>query len=152
MRLLVRTFLAQFFSSETATSDVQLRQSMVWVLAFILTPCFIILVSVFPQYQLLAIHVGRVHPPPGVIIRATAVRNMLADDMLEWMLAILVGYSMATVGLVAVFAWDALSFDRRDAMVLGPLPLRPSTIIGAKLTALAVLLLGTSTTVNLLNG
>ncbi|HZR22057.1 MAG TPA: hypothetical protein VFA59_00625 [Vicinamibacterales bacterium] len=148
---LFRTFFAQFFTSETVTSDVQMRQAIIGVIAFILTPCLLILFNVFPQFQLLVIHVGRIHPPPGVITRATAVRNMMADDMTEWILSVLVGYSMITIGLLTVFAWDALSFDRRDAMVLGPLPLRSSDVILAKLAALAVFLVGSAVALNLLN-
>lgn len=149
--VLFRTFFAQLFTSETVTSDVQLRQAMMWVLAFILTPCLLILIQVFPAFQLLVIRIGRIHPPPGVIVRATAVRNLLGEDMLEWTIQILVGYSMVTVGLIAVFVWDALSFDRRDAMVLGPMPLRGSTIITSKLAALTAFLLGSSLAVNVLN-
>ena len=149
--VLFRTFFAQLFTSETVTSDVQLRQAMMWVLAFVLTPCLLILIQVFPLFQLLVIRIGRIHPPPGVIVRATAVRNLMAEDMLEWTIQVLVGYSMVTVGLVAVFVWDALSFDRRDAMVLGPMPLRGSTIITSKLAALTAFLLGSSAAVNLLN-
>ncbi|OLB62483.1 MAG: hypothetical protein AUI11_05365 [Acidobacteria bacterium 13_2_20CM_2_66_4] len=149
--VLFRTFFAQLFTSETVTSDVQLRQAMMWVLAFVLTPCLLILIQVFPLFQLLVIRIGRIHPPPGVIVRATAVRNLMAEDMLEWAIQVLVGYSMVTVGLVAVFVWDALSFDRRDAMVLGPMPLRGSTIITSKLAALTAFLLGSSAAVNLLN-
>lgn len=151
MKLLFRTFVAQFFTSETVTSDVQMRQAMIWVLAFILTPCLLLLINVFPQFQYLVIRVGRIHPPPGVITRATFVRNLMAEDMLEWAVAMLVGYSAVTVGLVTVFVWDTLAFDRRDAMVLGPLPLRNSTMIMAKLAALAALLLGSSMAVNTLN-
>src|SRR5262249_22164806 len=99
----------------------------------------------------LVIRVGKIHPPPGVVVRATAMRNINAEDMIEWFISILVAYSMVTVGLIAAAAWDALSFDRRDAMVLGQLPLRRRTIVGAKVTALVVLLLGSSTVVNLLN-
>src|SRR5262249_34283837 len=99
----------------------------------------------------LVIRVGKIHPPPGVVVRATAMRNINAEDMIEWFISILVAYSMVTVGLIAAAAWDALSFDRRDAMVLGQLPLRRRTIVGAKVTALVVLLLGSSTFVNVLN-
>src|SRR5262245_1844558 len=149
--VLCRAFFGRFFASESATSDEALRQAIVGVLAFILTPCLLILINVFPQFQLLVIRVGRVHPPPGVVVRATAVRNINAEDMLEWAVAILVAYSMVSIGLVAVWVWDALGFDRRDGMVLGPLPVRWTTIAAAKVTALAALLLGASTTVNLLN-
>src|SRR5262245_13949878 len=149
--VLCRAFFGRFFASESATSDEALRQAIVGVLAFILTPCLLILINVFPQFQLLVIRVGRVHPPPGVVVRATAVRNINAEDMLEWAVAILVAYTMVSIGLVAVWVWDALGFDRRDAMVLGPLPVRWTTIAAAKVAALAALLLGAATAVNLLN-
>jgi len=149
--VLWRAFFAQFFASESVTSDQQLRYAMIGVLAFILAPCLLIMVEVFPQFQLLVIRVGRIHPPPGVIVRATAVRNINAEDMIEWFVSILVAYSMVTVGLIAAAAWDALSFDRRDAMVLGQLPIRRQTIVAAKVMALVVFLLGSSAVVNLLN-
>src|SRR5262249_27734441 len=115
--VLWRAFFAQFFASESVTSDQQLRYAMVGILALILTPCLLILINVFPQFQLLVIRVGKIHPPPGVVVRATAMRNINAEDMIEWFISILVAYSMVTVGLIAAAAWDALSFDRRDAMV-----------------------------------
>ena len=59
---------------------------------------------------------------------------------------------MVTTGLITVFIWDTLVFDKRDAMVLGPLPLRGTTIVAAKLAALATLLLGTALAVNLTSG
>jgi hypothetical protein len=138
--VLCRSFFARLFASESATSDEDVRDAIIGVLAFILTPCLLILIEVFPQFQLLVIRVGRLQPPPGVVVRATAVRNINGEDMLEWTVAILVGYSMVTMGLIAVWVWDGLSFDRRDAMVLGPLPLRWPTIVGARLTALAAFL------------
>jgi len=52
------------------------------------------------------------------------------------------------MGVIAAFTWDALGFDRRDAMVLGPLPVGGATIISAKLTALAALLLSGAALVN----
>jgi hypothetical protein len=149
--VLSRAFFAQFFAGESATSDEQVRHALIGALAFILTPCLLILIQVFPQFQLLVIRVGRVRPPPGAIVRATAMRNINGEDMLEWTVSILVAYSMVAIGLVAAWAWDALAFDRRDAMVLGPLPLRASTIVWAKLAALTAFLLGASTAVNLLN-
>jgi hypothetical protein len=59
-------------------------------------------------------------------------------------------FSMVTVSFIAVFEWDALGFDRRDAMVLGPLPIRGSMIIGAKLAALGALLVAVSASINLM--
>jgi len=49
----------------------------------------------------------------------------------------LVSTAMLVAGLIAVVSWDAIFPDRRDAMLLGPLPLRPGTILAAKVAACA---------------
>lgn len=48
--------------------------------------------------------------------------------------------TMLVVGLIAVVTWDSTFPDRRDAMVLGPLPVKPRMILTAKLAATAALL------------
>jgi len=150
VKILFRTFVTQFFTSETVTSDVQMRQAMIGVLAFVLTPCLILLPSGFGQFQQLS-YGAHMRFAPAVIARLNAVRALALDDMTEAAVALLTAYSMITVGLVAVYAWDALTFDRRDAMVLGPLPVAPSTIMTAKLAALGALLVGASLGVGGLN-
>src|SRR5271166_3202785 len=42
---------------------------------------------------------------------------------------------MLVVGLIAVFTWDSTFPDRRDALVLGPLPVNARTILAAKVAA-----------------
>ncbi|HZP47059.1 MAG TPA: hypothetical protein VFB07_00895 [Vicinamibacterales bacterium] len=140
MRLLFRTFVAQFAAGETVTSDLQMRRAAAGLVATVITPGLLLLLEVFPDYQSAVVRVHAHRAPPGLI-----------DDRLEWVVLMLCAYSMATVGLVATFAWDALAFDRRDASVLGPLPIAGRTIITAKLAALAALLLGTAAAVNGLN-
>ena len=49
----------------------------------------------------------------------------------------LVSMMMLVVGLIAVVSWDAIFPDRRDVMVLGPLPVRAGTILAAKVAASA---------------
>ncbi|HEV3141468.1 MAG TPA: hypothetical protein VGY57_13170 [Vicinamibacterales bacterium] len=148
--VLARSFVAQFFESESVTSDMRMRQSIVFVFAFIVTPCLFLMVSVFPHYEMLVIPVRRGLASASVVRYAT-VRGLMAQDVLEWIAAVLVGYAMVAAGLVAVFVWDALTFDRRDAIVLGPLPLRGSTVVLAKLSALALFLLGSALALNVLN-
>ena len=50
----------------------------------------------------------------------------------------LIATTMVVVGLFSVLSWDSAFPDRRDVLVLGPLPLRTRTIFSAKLAALAV--------------
>jgi hypothetical protein len=52
----------------------------------------------------------------------------------------LVSGMMLVVGLVAVISWDSTFPDRRDVMVLSPLPVAPRTILFAKVAASAALL------------
>jgi hypothetical protein len=52
----------------------------------------------------------------------------------------LISTMMLVAGLITVVSWDAIFPDRRDAMVLGPLPVRPHMILGAKVCASASLL------------
>ena len=47
----------------------------------------------------------------------------------------LIAMTMLVVGLFAVLSWDSTFPDRRDMMVLGPLPVRGSTIFLAKVAA-----------------
>lgn len=53
----------------------------------------------------------------------------------------LISTMMLVAGLITVISWDAIFPDRRDAMVLGPLPVRPHVILSAKVCA-SVSLLG----------
>jgi pimeloyl-ACP methyl ester carboxylesterase len=52
----------------------------------------------------------------------------------------LVSAGIAVAGLLAVLAWNAVFPDRRDCLVLGPLPVTTPTIILAKLSAMATAL------------
>ena len=56
---------------------------------------------------------------------------------------------MAAVGFVTVLVWDKLFPDRRDAIVLGSLPIRPRTIVFARLAALVAVVAGFAIVVNL---
>src|SRR3984885_14100595 len=51
----------------------------------------------------------------------------------------LVSGMMLVVGLFTVVSWDSIFPDRRDVMVLSPLPVRPLTILLAKVSASAAI-------------
>ena len=53
----------------------------------------------------------------------------------QWFLSTM----MLVAGLIAVVSWDAIFPDRRDAMILGPLPVRARTILVAKVAACAAI-------------
>jgi hypothetical protein len=52
----------------------------------------------------------------------------------------LISLMMLIVGLITVIGWDSTFPDRRDIMVLSPLPVRPRTILFAKVAASAAIL------------
>jgi hypothetical protein len=131
--VLCREFFAQFFASESVTSDMQLRQAMIGVLAFILTPGLLVPIQMNASFEM-------------AVIRFPA----LLEPLTRLMSTIFIVYSMVSIGVIAAVMWDALSFDRRDAMVLGPLPLAGRTIVAAKLTAMGAFLLITAAGVNVI--
>jgi hypothetical protein len=64
----------------------------------------------------------------------------------------LIATTMLAVGLFAVLSWDSAFLDRRDVMVLAPLPVRPRTLLFAKIAALATALSLTILALNALTG
>jgi hypothetical protein len=52
----------------------------------------------------------------------------------------LISLTMLVVGLITVITWDATFPDRRDILILAPLPVRPRTMLAAKLTASAAVI------------
>ena len=128
-RVLFRTFLRRLFHSDLVPDTVDLRQSAI-VLAAVLTV-----------------------PPALYVVGSSWSYGSWMSDMQLAMRAVphklhFIGYSMAAVGLVTVLVWDALFPDRRDALVLGGLPVRARTVALAKLAALAAFVGGFAIVVN----
>ncbi len=78
---------------------------------------------------------GRMTPDQHLGSAWSAVRIMISTTML-------------VVGIFAVLGWDSTFLDRRDVMVLAPLPVRGRTMFAAKVAAVA---LGLSITIVALN-
>ena len=128
-RLLFRTFLRRLFHSDLVPETVDLRQSAL-VMAAVLTV-----------------------PPSLYAVAAAWSYGSWMGDLQLAMRAVphklyFIGYSMAAVGLVTVLVWDALFPDRRDAMVLGGLPVRARTVAFSKLAALVAFVGGFAVVVN----
>jgi len=139
-RILWSIFLEQFAANESATSDLQMRRAIIGVVAFLITPGLYIMMSQLGSFEVLRL-VAKARDMP-----------QLVETRLAQMAVIFVAYSMITTGLITVFIWDTLVFDKRDAMVLGPLPVSGRTVVFAKLAALATFLVGTALAVNLTSG
>src|SRR2546430_13160063 len=133
--VLCRAFFAQFFASESVTSAMQLRRAMAGPVAFLLVP------ALFMPLQMVS------------TFEEAAVRfPQMLEPLTRLMATVFIMYSMVAVGVIAGVMWDSLSFDRRDAMVLGPLPLGASTVITAKIAAMAALLLTVALSISLMTG
>jgi len=139
LAVLWREFFWQFFASETIGSEEQLRLTIISVIAFLLVPGLVLVIELFFDYQ-------------GIVLRAIRYQNFeYLTDTLEWVTLVFITHSAVTVGLVGAAMWDSLVFDRRDAMVLGPLPLPGAMIVTAKTAAVTSLMLAASLAVNLFN-
>ena len=64
----------------------------------------------------------------------------------------MIATTMLVVGLFAILSWDSTFPDRRDVMVLAPLPIRSRTIFLAKIAAVATALSVTVATLHSLAG
>jgi hypothetical protein len=64
----------------------------------------------------------------------------------------LIASTMVAVGLFAVLSWDSTFPDRRDVLVLGPLPVRVSTLFLARVAASATALSLTVVALNAVTG
>jgi hypothetical protein len=119
---LTRSFVARFFDNEITAGSGDLKDSFFWLIAF-LAPLGILM----PWFRTVAYQ-------GIVLVQGTDMlrRVSLADKALYLTLG------MAAAGVVAVITWNALLIDRRDALVLGVLPLRVGTIVYAKLVALSI--------------
>ena len=139
-KILWRTFVEQFAANESATSDMQMRRAIIGVITFLVMPGLFLMMRTMSGFEMMVMVARHRHMPE------------LIERFLAQMAVLFVSYSMISIGLLTAFIWDTLVFDKRDAMVLGPLPLRGSTIVGAKLAALAALLLGAALAVNGVSG
>jgi hypothetical protein len=138
--LLWRMFTGQFAANESATSDMQMRRAIIGVVTFLITPGVFLIGKTMTSYELTLL-----------IARHNNMPHLIENHHAQ-MAVLFVAYSMITTGLLTAFIWDTLVFDKRDAMVLGPLPLSGATIVGAKLAALATFLVGTAAVVNVTSG
>jgi len=86
----------------------------------------------------------------GLMAAGGPQKSPMAVIAMSWGVAhFLIATTMLIVGLFAVLSWDSSFPDRRDVLVLAPLPVRPRTLFSAKVAALGLAL---SLTVGAFNG
>lgn len=119
-RLLARTFFRRLFESELMPPGLPQVQLVIWSIAMLAAPGFILAFEVERNYARL----WRVAP--------ARIPDAILDDQL-----LFVTYSMMALGLVALVVWEGVFPDRRDVRTLGVLPLRTRTHVIGRLAALA---------------
>jgi len=131
--LLVRHFFGRFFDNEIVSQTGDMRTNVVQAMGLVATPGLMIPFYMIPQQ--------------------TRFNNPFAN---QWILLsdyyFFILYSMVIMGLVMVFQWDALFPDRRDYIILTPLPLSSNSIFDNEVPAIdtvlaAPLLRGSAVTV-----
>jgi len=71
---------------------------------------------------------------PGILFVAASQR--LTSTMAWTVEHFFIATTLTTVGMITVLNWDSVFPDRRDVLVLGPLPVQTSTLFLAKISAL----------------
>jgi len=124
LAILTNHFLGRYFETEEAQSG-ELRTGIPALLGLAAAPGFILCSFLFEKYSTL---VGWFR---GIL---TLDRDLttLHDKYIFLSIAFVV------CGVVTVMKWNQLFPDRRDYMILAPLPIRPATVFLAKLSGLAI--------------
>ena len=118
--LLVRLFSRRFFENDLLAPDIDLRPAAIWLSAALAMPSFLWTVK--------------------QIFRFTFISLSGYDglEMATWFdKSLLLTLTMVNAGVVTLLCWEALLVDRRDALILGNLPVPRRVVIAAKATALA---------------
>lgn len=134
VRALTRAFLARFFENEITTGTDDLKTSFFWLLSFLAVPGMFMPMMMSFHWEMVALVKG-----PDVL------RVLTRGDK-----ALYVGFVMIATAAITAIAWNTLLSDRRDALVLGVLPVRPATVVRARLAALAIYMVGIGVAMNAL--
>jgi hypothetical protein len=119
--LLVRHFFGRFFDNEIVSQTSDMRTNVVQALGLIASP------GMFLPFYMIPQHVR--------FDRPFEHGWLLITDYYFFVV-----YSMIVMGLVMVFEWDALFPDRKDYLILTPLPLGGNAIFAGKVVALVAFL------------
>src|ERR1019366_7742267 len=117
----VRHFFGRFFDNEIVSQHGDMRTNVVQAIGLVATPGIFVPFYMLPQR-------ARFHHPFD--------HNwVLLSDYYFFVM-----FSMVVMGFVMVFEWDALFPDRKDYLILTPLPLSGGTIFAGKTLALLLFL------------
>ncbi len=127
---LTKLFLRQFLENDLVSPDADRAQLLAIVGSAVVSLTLFVSMFLSSTYAM------------SVLTPGEAAVRTLNDKFFYASLAMLV------TALVAAAQWDALSIDHRDAAILDPLPVRPSIVRWAKLSAVAILGAGAALAVN----
>ena len=119
--MLLRVFLGRFFENEATLGPTDLRESFFWLIAALGAPG--LLFAFHQQFYWTFVAMA----PDG----AAKLRVLVLFDKTLYLTL-----TSVTMGLVSVAVWNALIIDRRDALIIGALPVRRRVIVSAKLLSL----------------
>jgi predicted permease len=133
-RVLYRDFLSRMIDLEVLSARGELQALLGQFAAMLAALSFVMTIYLVPRYG--------TSPLPHARLLTLA---WLDEEFL-------IGTTMAIAGMFSVLAWNAVMPDRRDALVLGPLPVDAWTICHAKIAALATSLAVSVAAVNAFTG
>jgi len=120
--ILYRDFLFRMVDLEVLTARGEIQKLLGQVAALLAAFSFTLAVVCAPRY------VRSTLPTAKLLIAAWGDEEFL------------IATTIAVVGMLAVIAWNTVLPDRRDCLVLGPLPIRMRTIFLARLSAIGTAL------------
>lgn len=130
--LLVRHFLERFFNHETASPDGDAKARLILIAVATGIPGFMVALYLWPVY----------HPfigwPPGHPLDAGPPPYWLQVNHHFFFVL----YSFVAMGIVTVFEWDLFFPDLLDVFVLTTLPIADRSLFKARVTAIAVFIVG----------
>ena len=127
---LLRLFWQRFLDNDLIAPQAETRLALAPILALLAVPGVIFSLRSYGQYSFRWTRIGYPVPPFPL------------DLTVSWSDKFLFLYlSMILMGFITVLEWDALFPDRRDYLILTPLPIRLRTLLAAKVTALFLFLM-----------
>ena len=124
VRALARVFFGRLFENDMFSSSSAASSSLMFLLALVAVPGVM-----FSGTQIFS----------WAHLRATGIRlddPMIVDSALLRSQAFHIDFVMAVAGIVTMLVWSSLTPDRRDALVLGPLPITSREQAHGRLLAL----------------
>jgi hypothetical protein len=127
---LLRLFWQRFLDNDLIAPQAETRLALAPILALLAIPGVILSLRSYGRYSFLWTRIGFPVPPYPF------------DLAVSWSDKFFFLYlSMILMGFITVLEWDALFPDRRDYLILAPLPIQLSTLLTAKVAALFLFLM-----------